>query len=209
MVICQELKIGFIHIPKAAGSSIRRALIENLPHCYYEPYAHFHKFGVEIRDYVLGPEGFDRLRWFAVTRHPVESIWSSYQRTMQIAKQGNLEKWRAPYRTYLKTTLACRDFEEYARTQWIADNDFNIKCGGFWHTYCCDWDGTPLPVRMLRFDRLQEDWQALVRDWGLPDMELGRVNSSGVTFEQGMVSDEIYGEIMEYCWKDGVGLGYG
>ena len=47
MVICQELRIGFIHIPKAAGSSIRLAMIENLPHCYHEPLQHFHKFGVE------------------------------------------------------------------------------------------------------------------------------------------------------------------
>ena len=209
MVICQELKIGFIHIPKAAGSSIRQAMIENLPHCYHEPLRHFHKFGVEIRDYVLGPEGFNRLRWFAVTRHPVETIWSSYQRTMQIAREGNLGRFECPYRTYLETALACRDFEEYARTQWIADNDFNIKRGGFWHTYCCDWDGTPLPVRMLRFDNLAVDWRALIRDWGLPAMKLGRVNSSGVAFQRGMVSGRVYGEIVDYCWGDGVMFGYG
>lgn len=31
-------------------------MIENLPHCYHEPQGHFHKFGVEIRDWVLGPD---------------------------------------------------------------------------------------------------------------------------------------------------------
>jgi hypothetical protein len=105
--------------------------------------------------------------------------------------------------------VACRNFEDYARTQWIADNDFNIKRGGFWHTYGCDWDGAPLPVRMLRFDNLAEDWNALVRDWGLPDMELGRVNSSGVAFERGFLSGRIYGEIMEYCSVDCGRFGYG
>jgi hypothetical protein len=209
VIICQEHRLGFIHIPKAAGSSIRRSLLENLPHCHYEPVFSFHRFGVEIRDWILGREGFERLRWFAVTRHPVESIWSSYQRTMQIAKAGNLDRFKKPYRTYLETTLACRDFEEYARTKWIADNDVGIKRGGFWHTYCCDWDGTPLPVRVLRFDNLAADWRALVREWELPDMELGRVNSSGVAFERGMVSGRIYDEIMDYCWRDCERFGYG
>ena len=111
MVICQELRIGFIHIPKAAGSSIRQAMIQNLPHCYEEPRQNFHRFGVELRDRIPGPEGFDRLRWFAETRHPVEAIWSSYQRTMQIAKAGNLGRFDRTYRTYLETALACRDFE--------------------------------------------------------------------------------------------------
>ena len=63
-------------------------------------------------------------------------------------------------------------------------------------------------MRMLRFDRLREDWRALVRDWELPDMELGRVNSSEAAFERGMVADEIYGEIMDYCWRDGERCGY-
>ena len=56
----------------------RWCMVGDPPHCYHEPLWHFHKFGVEIHDYVLGPEGFNRLRWFAVTRHPVETIWSSF-----------------------------------------------------------------------------------------------------------------------------------
>jgi hypothetical protein len=127
---------------------------------------------------------------------------------MQIARAGNLDRFGRQYRSYLETTLTCRDFEEYARTQWIADNDFNIKRGGFWHTYCCDWDGTPLPVRMLRFDNLAADWQSMVRDWDLPAMELGRVNSSGLAFERGMVARRIYDEIMDYCWRDCERFGY-
>lgn len=208
MVICQELQVGFIHIPKAAGSSIRQAMIENLPNCYHEPRQNFHRFGVEIRNWILGPEGFDRLRWFAVTRHPVEAIWSSYQRTLQVARGGNLDRFDGAYRTYLETTLACQNFEEYARTQWIADNDFNIRRGGFWHTYCCDREGKPLPVKMLRFDHLDADWWALIRDWDLPAIDLDRVNSSGVAFERGMVSGQSCSEIMEYCWRDRVRFRY-
>ena len=98
---------------------------------------------------------------------------------------------------------------KYVRTQWIADIDFNVKRGGFWHTYCCDWDGTPLPVRMLRFDDLAADWWALIRDWALPEMDLAWVNSSGVAFERGMVSGRICGEIMDFCSRDGERFGYG
>lgn len=68
--------------------------------------------------------------------------------------------------------------------------------------YCCDWDGMLLPVRMFRFDDLAANWQALTRDWGLPRMELGKVNSSGLAFERGMVLDGIYREILDYCWGD-------
>ena len=62
---------------------------------------------------------------------------------------------------------------------------------------------------MLRFDNLAADWRALIRDWDLPAMDLGRVNSSGVAFERGMVSDGIYGEIMDYCRGDCGRFGYG
>ena len=64
-------------------------------------------------------------------------------------------------------------------------------------------------MRMLRFDNLAADWRALVEDWHLPAMELGRVNSSGVAFEPSVVSGRIYGEIMDYCCGDGVKFGYG
>ena len=84
-----------------------------------------------------------------------------------------------------------------------------VAWDGAWYVRYYDWDGTPLSVRMLRFDNLAADWQALIRDWELPDMELGRVNSSGVAFERGRVSERSYGEIMDYCWRDGVGFGYG
>ena len=70
------------------------------------------------------------------------------------------------------------------------------------------WDGTPLPVRMLRFDNLAADWRDLVRDLGLPVMELGRVNSSEMGFERKMVSDGIYGEIVDYCHVDCERFGY-
>ena len=67
----------------------------------------------------------------------------------------------------------------------------------------------PLSVRMLRFDNLATDWRALVRDWGLPGLGLGRVNSSGVAFERGMVSERICEDIMDYCWGDRERSGYG
>ncbi len=97
MIICQELQLGFIHIPKAAGSSIRRVLIDTLPHCHYEPVFSFHRFGVEIRDWVLGAEGFNRLRWFAVTRHPVQiaRLAKSHENshTLASASTSGLTTW--------------------------------------------------------------------------------------------------------------------
>lgn len=210
MIICQESRLGFIHIPKAAGSSIRRCLIENLPHVHSQPQNAFHKFGQEIRDWVLGPEGFEKLRWFAVTRHPVHSLLSSYRRTLQIAREGDINRWRKPYRDYLQFALACKDFEEYARSKWIGDDERNIVQGGFWWTYCCDWraDGEPLHVRTLRYDHLAKDWLKLLRDWELPDMKLGHINSCGMSFDRAQVPDSLYADIMEFCHVDVERFGY-
>jgi len=64
----------------------------------------------------------------------MEAIRSSCQRTIQFAREGNFGRFEQPYRAYQETTLGCRNFAEYARSQWIADNDFNIQRGGCWYT---------------------------------------------------------------------------
>jgi len=199
-------RVGFIHIPKAAGMSIRRTLRDMFPGAFYEaPTDHMHMQAWLVPDPVLGKYAFSRIRWFAVTRHPVHTIWASYQRTMQIAKDHNRRGFSATYCDYLDCFLTYKSFDEYAREAWLGQH---LRLGGLWQTYCCDLDATSLPIRILRFDELASDWSRLLADWKLPRRELGLVNSSGSTFRRDTVSDEIYAEIMEYCSVDCQRFGY-
>ena len=55
MIYSHKHRIGFIHIPKAAGMSIRSALLDTFPEdVYHAPTDHMHVQGSQIRDLVLG-----------------------------------------------------------------------------------------------------------------------------------------------------------
>ena len=63
-------------------------------------------------------------------------------------------------------------------------------------------------MKVLRFDDLAAEWERLVADWRLPRCELGKENSSGASFERGLVSDAIYAQILDYCHADCERFGY-
>jgi len=210
MMYSHKHRVGFIHIPKAAGTSIRRALLSMFPgeyDWYQAPMDHMHVQGWIVRDVVLGKHAFSRIRWFAVTRHPVHTIWASYMRTRQIASRPKRRGFSKQYCEYLDRFLTYKSFDEYATDAWLNPSR-HLRPGGLWQTYCCDQDGTPLPVRVLRFDNLASDWERLLEEWRLPRGELGRENSSGATFERGLVSDQTYAQILDYCHADCERFGY-
>jgi hypothetical protein len=49
---------------------------------------HMHVQGWIIRDGVLGKFACSRIRWLALTRHPVHTNGASYLRTRQIAREA-------------------------------------------------------------------------------------------------------------------------
>jgi hypothetical protein len=206
VIFSHRHKIGFIHIPKAAGMSIRAALVEMFPGAWYDaPGDHMHMQGSLIRDTVLGSTAFAELRWFAVTRHPVHTIWSSYCRTRQLAADPNRRGYSAEYCDYLDRFLTYTSFGQYAREAWLRP-DRHLRRGGLWHTYCCDESGQPLPVRPLRYDNLASDWQGLCSDWDLPHLALPQLNVSGATLDA--IPPAVYAEILDYCHGDRDLFGY-
>ena len=194
MVYNLEYNLGFIHIPKTGGMSIRKAL-KQLPGTFDSPLDHFHKFGRDIKREVLG-DCFDSIRWFAVSRNPVDLIWSSWK---WIRKQKVEESYPPKFRSYVQRCQAFKTFPDYVYKIWIGDNDFQISRGGFWYTYCTD-HGESLNVRKLNFCDLSRDWDRMINDWQLPEMELPRINTTDQVKPD--VSDRLRSDILQYCWLD-------
>jgi len=116
----------FIHIPKAAGTSVAEAVLGRRA-------GHF--TAGEIRR-ALGPERYDRLFSFSVTRHPVDRLISAYRYAASGGgTQGGIRNpplYRGPafrsFSAFLHEWLVHQDFREIDvifRPQWwyVYDND--------------------------------------------------------------------------------------
>jgi len=202
MLINFNLNVGFLHIPKSAGISIRMELQKHGE--WVRNVKDFHVWGTGARS-ILTPPIFNRLRWFAVVRHPVDAIVASYKRTRDRARQMDLSTIAdLDYRDYLRRAIKYKNLGEYARDNWIADNDYSIKRGGFYYSYCTD-NGDPLPVRVLRFENLKAGWKALCEDWQLPYGPLPHANKSEGEED---VPPQLRRDILDYCFMDCEKYGY-
>ena len=185
-----QRRILFIHIPKTAGRSIEAyfrnigglSLAEqgahyqflNAPgsslerandHCSLEMYENFF-FGGAV------PDDF---RIFSVVRDPVERFWSEYRyRRIPSPKRFPIS-FPVPAETLIQWIDACpvqlKDVACHLRPQ---------------HTFLVG--KSELRVRLLRFEKLGEDFSRLQQEWGLPSQPLPRENVSGTRRK---VSDEM------------------
>ena len=83
------------------------------------------------------------------------------RRCARIEQTGTSNDYRkrgisAAYCDYLDRFPTSDSFDEYARSAWL-DPERHLRRSGLWRTYCCDRDGTPLPIRILRFDNIAAD----------------------------------------------------
>ena len=130
--LTRPVTVPEIRAAKAAGMSIRLALREMYPGEFYEaPTDHMHMQGRLIRDLVLGKFAFSRIRWFAVRRNPVHTIWASYMRTRQIAAKPKRRGFSKQYCEYLDRFLTYKSCDEYARDAWL-NPDRHLRHGGLW-----------------------------------------------------------------------------
>jgi hypothetical protein len=174
----------FVHVPKTAGTAISRALepycrpvgrtlwksiLRQLPVTGTPEAAYFRQH--DTADFIrrkLTPPVYDRFMSFAVVRNPFDHAVSHYEFMKQYRHRRHAARIAAmSFRDYLRFRMARRGPFEKAFVRMPAQA-----------RYVCDESGRVIVTRLLRFERLAEEWPALTRDLGLPDLPLARVRES-------------------------------
>ena len=147
----QRAGIIFIHVPKAAGTSISGAL-------YGRSLGHF--AARTLHDYAPGDYG--KLFSFGVLRHPVDRLISSYR---YVQSEGTRDGWVANRQEYQEC-----NFANLARflSHWLPprlesgneqrlDNIFRPQAD-----FVGDGHGSTLVDRLYRFEDLTERWPEII-----------------------------------------------
>lgn len=182
MILSQSHNFLFVHVPKTAGTALTaalspfgvtgtrhlwRRLLRRLPVTESPDHAYLrkHETAADIRR-KLSPAVFDRYHRFAVVRNPFDHAVSHYEylkefRNAKIAQQ-----------------MAAMSFTEYLHDRLkgkTLTTRFFVRLPDQAH-FITDSDETLLVHRLMRFESLHDDFNALVRDLALGDVELKQVN---------------------------------
>ncbi len=182
MLLSLSHRFLFVHVPKTAGSSLHdtllpyavapprslwRSLTRRLPVVESPGRAHFriHDSAAMIRA-KLSPAVWDGLLTFAVVRDPFEHAVSHFEYMKQYRSPRIAARFaQMPFADYLNYRLA-------PRRPW--DRLF-ARLPDQAH-FLTDTTGHLIVRRLLRFERLAEDYAALAEDLDLPVKELPRIN---------------------------------
>ncbi len=154
----------FIHVPKAAGVSISRAL-------YGRPLGHFQASDVSR----VCPSAFNKLLTFGVVRHPVERLYSAYR--FAIAG-GTSEMGMKNPQTY--KTESFRTFDSFV-CEWLSKKDVNDIDGVFrpQYLYLCDGDDV-IVDKTIKLECIEEGVREISEILGV-DIVLGHYNKTSTT----------------------------
>jgi Sulfotransferase family len=163
MVISDDPRFLFVHIPKTAGKSIAYAL--NRPKHPYCLIGTKHE-GVESFAARIGEDVFRSFYSFSVVRHPLERLLSHYSylktkphKVPELAGVSSIE-------CYLEL-IESRD-ESVIRLRGVLPQNCYLKLGS-----------VPIAVnQVLRFENLNSEFRRLCARLGLPKQELGVHNKS-------------------------------
>lgn len=119
----REAGVIFVHVPKAAGVSVSRAL-------YGRPLGHFQ--ARDIRR--ICPETFASLITFGVVRHPVDRLYSAYR----FARTGGTKEMGMTHPEIYRTEVFST-FDRFVG-EWLVKQDLASIDGVFrpQHLYLCD-----------------------------------------------------------------------
>ncbi len=164
-MISHEHALVFVHVPRTGGTSIERAFGA-------EEYEGKHRTARELRD-ALGTSRWNRYFKFSVVRNPWARAVSYYRWRGQRGKEAlgrSFDQW---------IELVLRpDFTPDPggdRRPQVALSDFR-RAVGTQLDMVADADGTLLVDAIVRFERLQTEFDAICGRAGLEQRELPQVN---------------------------------
>ncbi|MBS0632744.1 MAG: sulfotransferase family 2 domain-containing protein [Verrucomicrobia bacterium] len=192
----------YVHIPKTAGNSVNRV------------------FGLDWSDHSdlgryagqLAPEVFASYRKFAIVRNPWDRLFSdyNYQKKKSRPRDSKLFLFKASgerreFRDWIAAALS--DPHRYPPASWGGDTSPGIHR---WSPQV-DWitlDGRIAVDRVLRLERLGEEFPALCGDLGLPAVRLPRRNRRFHWHYSWYYNDETRDFVGSYYAKDVAAFGY-
>lgn len=172
MIIGFRKKFLFVHIPKCAGDSVRELLLD--PTNGGGPFLRKHS-GYSEAERVMGGE-IQRFTVFAVVRNPFDQVLSFYEHLRKPLRMTPEEIERQYPGTggrllpIWASELAMRlEFPDFVREVYAADSGEGRQAS--WFGDLLSWlrsaDGNLAPVRILRFEALQNDILNLAGELGL------------------------------------------
>lgn len=184
MIISEEYKFIFVHIPKTAGLSVTdafgkygrprgrplyRSISRRLPFLESPARAHFrvHEAASKMVAKLSRPV-FDQFLSFSVIRNPFDHAVSHYEYMKQFRIKSTADK---------VAKLSFQDYLEY-RMKAPFWNDTIFARMPSQSYYLCDAAGNLLVKRLIHFERLNEELEELSRDLALPDFNLRHVNKT-------------------------------
>lgn len=130
----------FIHVPKAAGVSVSRAL-------YGRPLGHFR--AMDIRR--ICPVTFDDLLTFGVVRHPVDRLYSAYR----FARTGGTGEMGMDNPGLYRSDCFA-SFDKFV-CEWLPEQDISKIDGVFrpQHLYLCDGDAVMVD-QVIKLEQIEQ-----------------------------------------------------
>lgn len=231
MFISNSGSFIFVHITKAAGTSVTAALDNTmrwndlaiggtalgelvLPHYQDRFGLHKHSFAREIRD-VVGVGVWDDYFTFSLVRHPYSravSLYTFVQRTLRSAgyrrhlplpwlRRAKFWQWPAT-----RAFLASRDFAGFIRHPELLEHERGMRPQTDWLT---DDDGRLIVDFVGKVEQMETDFAAIAARIGLDQADVGRHNiSSRARWADVISREEDYRYLCELFRKDFDLLGY-
>lgn len=168
--INHERALIFVHIPKAAGSSVTEAMrqVRVTPRAL-SPRVGKHATAEEVRA-LVGRSFWDSAFTFSFVRNPWDLMVSSYHWWLQKAPSLPAHRNRA------RTVAAMSGFRTFA-TSTFGRTHINERRGNF-RDWLCDARGEQIVRFVGTVETIERDWDDIRRQTGLPLPSLPHVNRS-------------------------------
>ena len=151
----------FVHIPKAAGTSVALSLFGELP--YHYTAGHYRV--------IFGRRTYNRYFKFAFVRNPWDRLYSAFH----YLRAGG---WNDADKAWAEANLArFSTFDQFV-LEWLHPD----RLDSYMHfrpqsRFICDWRGRPIIDHFGYFETIEEDFRAIAARLGV-DASLGHVNRS-------------------------------